>query len=628
MTSDHLTYNKPTPELKKPESVTLNTKTDKELIETLKTVEVRTSDNTNKQPPTTSPTTPTTVTTSTSPTTTPTPTSPTTTPTSTSPTTTSTTTSPMPTTTTTPTSPMPTTTTTPTSQTTTSTSTSPVTTSTPSSPIVVGMEQQSESKKGLAVCFQYRTQKGDERPESYFIQQINKIIDATNIPAGSVGIPYELVIDFTSVARDLKIIDPKPNPTFGNKGFDVISDGNKIIIKGTPRESIEDKLGFCFRNENKREQKSGGDEYTYFRYPKSFLINPHPRDLWQNLPVTDYEGYQNKDSDSRGETVDYVPEKRGVFSVTSAKSLEVIAASQRGRSHAHVAKPRDDCFHFEFDKETGWNFVAVADGAGSAKFSRKGSELACHTIISNLRTNLSNLNSEFNKDLPVWITDTLQKRNSNFEQPMFSCNENIDTNKFNKIFHNAVYTAYMAIYEESQKRKAEIKDYHTTLLCAVFRYFENLKCWFIVSYWVGDGGAAILRWNEKNRVWVLGEPDGGEFAGQTKFLTMKDEITADSIHKRLRFAFCETFDAMLFVTDGITDPFFPSETAVADEQRWLEFYEQKLKSGCEEEPHGCPDLFDKTKEPQQKSESLLKWLDFWSKGNHDDRTILVVKNKE
>ncbi|MDR2704242.1 MAG: hypothetical protein LBC02_00540, partial [Planctomycetaceae bacterium] len=60
----------------------------------------------------------------------------------------------------------------------------------------------------------------------------------------------------------------------------------------------------------------------------------------------------------------------------------------------------------------------------------------------------------------------------------------------------------------------------------------------------------------------------------------------------------------------------------------LEFYEQKLKNGCEEEPNGCPALFDKTKEPQEKAEALLKWLDFWSKGNHDDRTILIVKNKE
>ncbi|MDR2761439.1 MAG: protein phosphatase 2C domain-containing protein, partial [Planctomycetaceae bacterium] len=459
-----------------------------------------------------------------------------------------------------------------------------------------GDQLLNEKENVLNVGFQYRIQSGDERPESYFKKHITKRIDATNIPAGSVGISYELVIDFTPLARELKITNPRAGKTFSNLGFDVTASGNKLIIKGIPKTSLDTVLNFCFKHENKIVPKKEKipDELPYYQYPKSFLINPHPRDLWQNLPVTDYEGYQNKDSDARGETVDYVSATKWMFSTSPAKSLEVIAASQRGRSHAHAAKPRDDYFHFEFDKDSGWNFVAVADGAGSAKFSRKGSEIACRTVISSLRTNLNN---ELNNALPDWIINSLKERESNFEQPFFSCNENIETNKLANIFHNAVYASYMAIHEESQKRNVEIKNYHTTLLCAAFKFFEKLKCWLVISYWVGDGGAAILRWNEKNRVWVLGEPDGGEFAGQTKFLTMKDEITAEAIRKRLRFALCETFDAMILVTDGITDPFFPSEAAVADEQRWLEFYESKLKNGCDEEPNGCNDIFNKTKDP-------------------------------
>ncbi|MDR1480327.1 MAG: protein phosphatase 2C domain-containing protein [Planctomycetaceae bacterium] len=475
----------------------------------------------------------------------------------------------------------------------------------------------------FTVVFRYKIQENDLRPDGYFEQQISKIINSANLPAGSVGVPYEHVVDFTSIADIVKIVRSVPNLNFGNRGFAVTSEGNKLTISGTPRETIDSNLWFCFCRDDK---KAGQDKYSYLWRPRPFLINPHPRDLWQNLPVADYEGYENKDFDTRGEKVDYVPAKQRMFPTKPAKSFEVIAASQRGRSHAHVGKPRDDCFYFEFDEKTGWNFIAVADGAGSAKFSRKGSEIACHTVIASLRTNLS---SEFNNILSGWIkeiNDTLQKRQGNHELLMFSCDKEINTDKFSNIFHNAVYAAYMAIHEEAQKRRAEMKNYHTTLLCAAFKYIENLKCWLIVSYWVGDGGAAILRWNGTDGVFVPGEPDGGEFAGQTKFLTMKDEITAEAIHKRLRFSFCETFESMIFVTDGITDPFFPSESAVGDGQRWIEFYEQKLKNGCEEEPNGCPELFDKTKTPQQKSESLLRWLDFWSKGNHDDRTILIVKN--
>ncbi|MDR1291108.1 MAG: protein phosphatase 2C domain-containing protein, partial [Planctomycetaceae bacterium] len=480
-----------------------------------------------------------------------------------------------------------------------------------------------ESKARLIISFEYVIQEADQ-PEGFFDRKISEVIKTTNIPAGSVGVPYEYVIDFTPLAIDLKITEPpKPELDFRNTGFEVTAEENKIIIKGTPRNTIDENIWFFFGRENK---KIGQDESGYSLKSKPFLINPHPRDLWQNLPVEDYEGYQNKDSDARGDKIDYVLAKKGILLTTPPQSLEVIAASQRGRSHAHVGKPREDSFHFEFDAETGWNFIAVADGAGSAKFSRKGSELACNTVISRLRANLQ---SEHNNDLAVWINNILQESKSNPDQPtMFPFRADAEMDRFGVIFHKAIYDAYMAIYDEAKLRNAEVKDYHTTLLCAVFRYFENLKRWFIVSYWVGDGGAAILRWNGKERAFVLGEPDGGEFAGQTKFLTMKDEINAEAIRKRLRFSFCETFGAMIFVTDGITDPFFPSESAVGDEKRWLEFYEQKLRNGCQEEPNaaGCQELFDKTKTPQEKSKSLLSWLDFWSKGNHDDRTILIVKD--
>jgi serine/threonine protein phosphatase PrpC len=346
-----------------------------------------------------------------------------------------------------------------------------------------------------------------------------------------------------------------------------------------------------------------------------FLISGNPRDSWKNLDVDwDKEGiYRNEDKDAKGELL-----------TTVTGNIEVIAASMRGRSHADVGKPRDDAFHFDFDKETGWNFVAIADGGGSAKYSRKGSELACKTVVETLRKLLT---AEYNTKCLNEKSESLRRWKENTSSPD---PEDVKTSQLGTVFHSAVHAAWMAINEESERKGAKINDYNTTLLCAAFRYLVELKTWLIVSYWVGDGGAAIIERLAANssdcNVTVLGKPDSGEFVGQTKFLTMKDEITAESIHKRLRFSFCDSFVAMLFVTDGITDPFFPSDAAVGEGKRWLDFYENILPNGSKApEAVALKELFDAAKNPQEKADALLNWLNFWSVGNHDDRTILIVK---
>jgi len=84
---------------------------------------------------------------------------------------------------------------------------------------------------------------------------------------------------------------------------------------------------------------------------------------------------------------------------------------------------------------------------------------------------------------------------------------------------------------------------------------------------------------------------------------------------------------MLFVTDGITDPFFPSDADVEDGTCWLNFYKNTLPKGSQAPAPDAvpvPELFENI-EPQKKAEALLNWLSFWSVGNHDDRTILIVK---
>jgi serine/threonine protein phosphatase PrpC len=517
------------------------------------------------------------------------------------------------------------------------------------------------------IHIRYKTVKSGVKSvrENVVEELIKERLDTKVFPNGQVGTAYEEEVDIASkdivdVIGGIDIEEVKVLPTLAKLGLrcEKVS-STKFKITGTPTADYNGKLYFLLGHPTypkQRETVTPKTEITSFTellpgqvHAKPFIINAHPKSLWLDLPVENDEGYQNLDNESNGETVEYVPTVKRYFSTMPAKSFEVIAASARGRSHAHIGKPRDDAFYYEFDKETGWNFVAVADGAGSAKYSRKGSELATRTVVKKLRETLT---KEFNQrcfydkrmSFQRWKVEFIKNNGKlSTEQE----NEFVVNTQFDKVFHLAVDAAYRAIHDEHKRRDGSVlKDYHTTLLCAAFRWFPELDNrqggWFIASYWVGDGGAAILRPMfdgisidkpasdleskfPKDRVFVLGEPDGGEFAGQTRFLTMPEEMTAEKIRSRCRFSFCDSFESIILVSDGITDPFFPSEAAVVDEPRWLEFYEKKLKDGCEEEPNGCKEVFADNIAPNVKAEALLKWLGFWSKGNHDDRTILIVR---
>ena len=63
----------------------------------------------------------------------------------------------------------------------------------------------------------------------------------------------------------------------------------------------------------------------------------------------------------------------------------LVGASRRGRSHAMDGTFRDDDMRLVYQPEDGWYIMAVADGAGSAKYARKGSLIACETAVSTIQ---------------------------------------------------------------------------------------------------------------------------------------------------------------------------------------------------------------------------------------------------
>ena len=433
---------------------------------------------------------------------------------------------------------------------------------------------------------------------------LKHLIDSAEPIMGETGKSffYTFHLDVDKLASVTAV---KANPQLVNElGLQVSLEDQMIVLRGCPPAGYDGPLHFTFARQDQINVAGF--------HKKPMYIAADPRTLWRDLPVEDFEGYP---VENEAVASQHLP----------ICDKTVWAASCRGRSHAHSAKPRDDHFAFDFDPESGWNFVAVADGAGSAKYSRKGSEIACQTVVSFLRNHLAapklikNLTSNEER-LREWKTlsdEALNTQDSTWENDFRS-----EFYFFDSIMHHAVSEAYKAIEQEAGQKNAQIRDYHTTTLCAAFKKF-NFGYLFL-SYWIGDGGMALYNWNDSDRVLVPGAPDGGEFAGQTLFLTVKEEISEEAVKQRTRLYFANDFEALILMTDGVTDPFFFSEKDVTSEASWQRFWNENLKKGDDDNP-GCPELFNSDAPPEAAAKALRRWLDFWSKGNHDDRTILIVK---
>ncbi len=356
--------------------------------------------------------------------------------------------------------------------------------------------------------------------------------------------------------------------------------------------------------------KKAGDFILKLRYdtvesePASELaipiaFNPNPRDLWRNVPTDKNIIHYKADSAS-----EYVKVETGADGI---KKKDIIAASQRGRSHAQEGKPRDDHFSLYHCNDSDWYIIAVADGAGSAKYSRKGSEVACETVIAHCKSLLID-----NPDFETAIREFASDRNNRLKRT------NVTRHVIDIVYKGAT-KAHEAIKKVAMTDGARLKDYATTLMFAICKKYEF--GWFIASFWVGDG--AMCLFDAKNKTAkLLGSPDEGEFSGQTRFLTMP-EIFRDPevVAKRLRMAIASDFTALFLMTDGVSDPMFETEKNLNSYAKWDELY-NNLKNGFPEDEISGVDMADNN---EASKDQLLKWLDFWSPGNHDDRTIAILK---
>jgi serine/threonine protein phosphatase PrpC len=307
------------------------------------------------------------------------------------------------------------------------------------------------------------------------------------------------------------------------------------------------------------------------------VVNHDPWSLWTDKPSDQSDEYWKHDVDCDAKL--------------GRDGLRIIAASKRGRSHAHVGSFRDDDFRMLHDEDSGWRVLIVADGAGGSKKSRRGSQIAVNVSADAVMAGLA---SGDGNELLGLIDQYSQD----------SAVGGAVNTKLYYLFGRAAMDAVKAIHNESQSKGYPYKDYSTTLLIAIHKQVPSGH--FVGAYWVGDGGIGIYRHGQE--VKILGKADSGEFAGQTRFLD-QSMVQPTEIVNRIRFAIVPDFTAIIAMTDGITDPWFETDANLEYRDKWHKLWSEIV-----------PPLMS----AEYPEKALLEWLDFKIAGNHDDRTIAVL----
>lgn len=346
-------------------------------------------------------------------------------------------------------------------------------------------------------------------------------------------------------------------------------------ITGIPQRAGDFEFSFLYTLDEPTNTDRLGQPGMMNNRTLKIFINPDPKSLWKNLEPREDSLYSKPHFD---------------FDFQEFGDHKVYGASIRGRSHAHNGTFRDDDFLISII-EKNILFAVVADGAGSAKYSREGSRIACTVCEESLKNNAEKI-----LELEILL--------SQYEPAQVETLSGLAY----EIIGAAVKSSIDKLTEYADEKNHDLKDYSTTLLFTLVFRLKNKYC--LMSFGVGDGIGSMV--GAEFKPILLTNPDSGEHAGQTRFLTMKD--TLESMPQRIKIQFTEKVNNLFLMTDGISDVFFETDSKFEEASCWESLIKEMNSS------------IDFQSNDLKKVELDFKeWINFFSKGNHDDRTILWIK---
>lgn len=327
-----------------------------------------------------------------------------------------------------------------------------------------------------------------------------------------------------------------------------------------------------------------GDEKNVDVKKVDLFVNADPKDLWKNIPSDQNDLFYKPDE------VSY----KGLFS-----DKKIVVTSKRGRSHAHEGKFREDDFAVS-ELPADWSMISVSDGAGSAQLAREGSRLA--TVSINAFFDSKEVLDEIENNVRILYTgEYSQEAVSEARQNMI------------RLLYKGVLYTYETLGKTAVENSIVINDLNATLIFALIKKFSF--GYVLLTFGVGDCPVNLIN-TDFSEVKLLNRMDVGEFSGGTRFITMK-EIFNDQISTRFGITCVDDFSYLLLMTDGIYDPKFNTENKLEDKESWKIFFDDL--AGNNDDSAKVDFINDADIDVQ-----LSVWTDFWSRGNHDDRTLAII----
>lgn len=426
----------------------------------------------------------------------------------------------------------------------------------------------------------------------------NRITDVWSqqitLPNALIDKGYEAKIDIEKLNLEDLII----NDIEGLSDIGLKFDPSTLSIRGIPNKSGDFNLKLLFKLQDETENSPLNEKII------PLLVMVDPKTLWKNLPSNKEDIYWKEDNAT-------------TFDKLGTRSI--VVSSKRGRSHQNVGSFRDDDFGFKHYVTSGWSVISVADGAGSYSLSRKGSQIACNAVIEYFDTNLSTDNQA---NFELKIKEFVKSKDEILKNELKSLTAQ---NLYKAVLfaHNKIKEHAEAMFKsnpelfDNNKLKSPVDYYHTTLLFTLFKKYEF--GYVILTFSVGDCPAAVMN-KEKTETKMLNWLDVGDFGGGTRFVTQPDifHSTENPMVSRFNIEIMEDFSYLFLMSDGIYDPKFEVEANLGKNEKWIEFLTD-LEGKNQENVKVDFNLGNKDIASQ-----LSNWMDFWSKGNHDDRTLAVI----